>query len=490
MTIYTLTGIAGSGKSENLIRYAQQRLTQHKKTAFVIPTRELCDQTRSRLIATRVPARSITMIYSKRGTDAVGKQLMEHTKHAHPNIGEILICTHAAFFACRHWHRRDLWCPLVDEVMAMHADLGLKLPQNYGLITDLLAPEDLSQKYTRVVPRDAAARERLAKMLDTAMSDVINAQFKDLISRLLDPAWEVQIESANWQRVTAGESPSDTAEIREQRRKLRFYGVMLPSVFDGFDQPVIAAARIEDHLLHKLWRSLGADMRPAQHILDAFGDCTTAEHDGTRLVLRVLTGPGVPRYWSKAFADTVLSDGRTPRETLRAYCEEHLAGQPYLFVTNANPPKQEVPLGSTLLGPHCHGLNQFRQMKAVVIGSALMPDNQYDAFLRSLGVTREDVHRDIAWLTAYQALMRTNLREIGDDRVVCYIMDQNAARYIAALFPGCTVERIDILAAPVSIRKVGRPASTLTPEQRCAKRNARLRLKRAAARANKVPAAA
>ena len=146
MTIYTLSGIAGSGKTERLIGYAALRLKYQKKTVFVCRSKELCNQTRLRLIATGIHQGKITLIYSqRRNANPVGKRLLDHVKNCPPDTGEILICTHAAFFGCAHWHRPELWCPLIDEVPQMHADLSRKLYQNFGILSDLLEPEDLSQ---------------------------------------------------------------------------------------------------------------------------------------------------------------------------------------------------------------------------------------------------------------------------------------------------------------------------------------------------------
>lgn len=483
MTIYTLSGIAGSGKTQRLIEYAGHRLKHDKKTVFVSRSQELCDQTRSRLIASGVPARKVALIYSKgQRSTGVGKRLLDHLRQTKPDTGEILICTHAAFFACHHWHRPELWCPLIDEVPQIHADLSRRLYQNYAILTDLLAPEDLSQPYTTVRPKDAAAEANLRTRLDCAMSDEINEQHRPLIAALLDPSWTVQCESRNWQQVVAGIQDSDTAEVKEQRGKLHFYGFLQPSFFDAFDQPVIAAACIEDHLFHEVWQRMGADLQPAAHITSQFGDCGKHRHDGSRLVLRVLTGATPDRLWSKTYADNPLTDGRTPRETIRDFCENTLRGVEFGFVTNASPNRNDIPSEAIVLGPHCHGLNHLRHLKTIVISSALVPDHAYGAYLRSLGVSDERIHRDIAWITAYQGMMRTALRDAGGDAVTCYIADPFAARYIAGLFPGCRVEHVPCFAAPIQQQKRGPKPKGLTENEKREKRNARERLRYAAKR--------
>lgn len=479
MTIYTLSGIAGSGKTERLIGYAAHRITHHKKTVFVSRSKDLCEQTRKRLIAAGIAPSKITMIYSeRRNANSVGTRLMDHLKLTKPDAGEILICTHAAFFACHHWHRPELWCPLIDEVPQIHVDLSRRLYQNFAILTDLLEPEDLSQPYTTIAARDAASEDILRLRLDLAMRDEINEQQRELISALLDPNWSVQCESRNWQQVAAGIQDNDDDETKEQRSKLHFYGFLQPGFFNAFDKPVIAAACIEDHLFYQVWQQLGADLRPATHITDQFGDCSKMQHDGTRLVLRVLAGPHEDRLWSKTYAETVLSDGSTPRQTIRKFCEAHLKAGEYAFVTNAKPNMDDIPTGAILLGPHCHGLNHLRHIKTIVISSALVPDRHYQAYLRSLGVSDECIHRDIAWITAYQGMMRTALRDAGAEKVTCYISDPFAARYIAGLFPGCTVEYVPCFAAPVEQQKRGPKPKLKTEEQKRLERNARDRLRR------------
>ena len=481
MTLYTLSGIAGSGKTERLIAHAIQRLAQHRKTAFVCHSKQLCRQTHQRLIDAGISVAKITMICSSNRREAsVGLRLQDHLKHARTDLGEILICTHAAFFACAHWHRRDLWCPLIDEVPQVHADLSRRLYQNFAILTGLLAPDDLSQPYTMVGAKDAAAEALLRSRVDTARSDEVNELHRDLLLAVLDPNREVWCDSANWLKVTAGIDPADTAETREERGKLRLYGLLKPSFFDGFDQPVIAAACVEDHLFHALWQRQGADVRPAVHITSRYGDCSAARHDGSRLVLRLLCGADATRSWSKTFADAPLSDGRTPRQSIRDFCEQELAGRTYAFVTNANPDRDDIPSGAILLGPHCHGLNHLRHIKTIVISSALMPDRRYQAFLRGLGVSDEAIHRDIAWITAYQGMMRTALRDAGGGQVVCYIADPCAAAYIAGLFPGCSVEHVPCFAAAVAQQKRGPKPKELTAEQQRERRNARDRLRYAA----------
>jgi hypothetical protein len=487
MTIYTLAGIAGSGKTQRLIAYARHRLSRGKKTVFVCPSRALCRQIAARLEALGVAAANITMIHGERGrTASVGLRLQEHLKQALPERGEILICTHAAFFACRHWPRRDLWCPLIDEVPQIHADLSRRLYQNFALLTDLLEPEDLAQTYTRLRPRDAAAEQVLRDRADTAMRDEINQLHRDVIVALLDANWDVHCASANWLAVTAGSSDGDTAELREERGRLRLYGLLKPTFLDGFDQPVIAAACIEDHLFLPLWRRLAADIQPATHITDRFGDCCAERHEGTRLTLRVISGADPTRPWSKTYADTQLSDGRTPRQAIRDLCEQTLAGETYAFITNANPQGDDVPTGAIVLSPHCHGLNHLRHVRTIVISAALVPDKHYQAYLRSLGISDPAIHRDIAWITAYQGMMRTALRDPDGGDVVCYIADPFAAAYIAGLFPGCCVEHVACFAPPLAAQKRGPKPQPLTEEQRRERRNARDR-RRYAVRKQAMP---
>ena len=84
MTLYTLSGIAGSGKTERLIGYAALRLKCQRKTVFVCRSKELCNQTRLRLIATGIHQGKITLIYSQRRNAKASRRRAENATLALP----------------------------------------------------------------------------------------------------------------------------------------------------------------------------------------------------------------------------------------------------------------------------------------------------------------------------------------------------------------------------------------------------------------------
>jgi hypothetical protein len=103
-----------------------------------------------------------------------------------------------------------------------------------------------------------------------------------------------------------------------------------------------------------------------------------------------------------------------------------------------DPPAQRLPNKP-------HGLNGFAEYDDIVFLSSLNPTTDHFRFLRSQGIGGDEVHGFTYFSAAYQAVMRTSIRDCESQNakrilVPCLPM----AEYLHENLPGSKIVKIDI----------------------------------------------
>ena len=117
------------------------------------------------------------------------------------------------------------------------------------------------------------------------------------------------------------------------------------------------------------------------------------------------------------------------------------------FVWQINKRFAVSPFGShaTRLPHKPHGINNYSDVHNVAFLSSLNPSSDQFRFLESKGLSSQEVRTITYYSTAYQAVMRTSLRNPHDftpKRIV--VPDRDAAEYLHKLLPGSRIERLDV----------------------------------------------
>ena len=103
-----------------------------------------------------------------------------------------------------------------------------------------------------------------------------------------------------------------------------------------------------------------------------------------------------------------------------------------------DPPAQRLPNKP-------HGLNEFADYDDIVFLSSLNPTTDHFRFLKSRGIEGDEVRRFTYLSAAYQAIMRTSIRDtasLSPKRIL--VPDLSLAEYLHEVLPGSKLEKLDI----------------------------------------------
>ena len=123
-----------------------------------------------------------------------------------------------------------------------------------------------------------------------------------------------------------------------------------------------------------------------------------------------------------------------------------------------------------------HGLNSFAGFDDIVFLSSLNPTTDHFRFLESRGLSGGEVRGFTYNAEAYQAIMRTSLRDPGNRQPKRILVpDRSLAEYLQDAFPGSRVEKLDIGLVEDVPRMRGRPRKHQSNRERVAQQRQRAR---------------
>ncbi|KDM66634.1 DEAD/DEAH box helicase family protein [Acidiphilium sp. JA12-A1] len=465
ITIHYVDSLAGSGKTYAAIRESHRLALLEKKVLIVQPTVTLIRQTEADL-RTLAPTVPITAIYGDGAhgpgtSEQVGVDIMRHFKEAVAG-GEIVLITHAAFLGLRYVHRPEDWHVIVDEIPQadwVH-EVQFKRPNDHKIVTEhlnLVIDQYAGAGYPRLVP--ARRHVNPLKEMHRNKANVPEyAAIRDLLNKVLAPHWHVHVLDSQYCSLIDGKSDG---------LRLLAFAILSPSLLDGYASATIMGACFKEAALYHLWRLQGVEFRPHTKIQSRL---RYMQHNNCDLLtIRYVVDQG----WSKRLRDaavptselTAVEEGAEAKRLLDHVVKTITTafnGQPYAWMGNTDQPDDLFGGQAVRLPNSPHGLNEFQHIHNIAVVSALNPPPAHFAFLRSVGLSAEEVKRAGYWQSVYQAVMRSSLRNLGDrTKKTVIVMDRPTADWLAGLFPGCRVERLDCGVKMQEARKPGRPRKHL-----------------------------
>jgi hypothetical protein len=159
--------------------------------------------------------------------------------------------------------------------------------------------------------------------------------------------------------------------------------------------------------------------------------------NGDRLTIRYLQEAN----WSKT-ASKKSTNGESYLEKHTKTVREFMGDNDFLYMTN-NSDKTEFEKG--IKAPViCHGMNQYQHIDNIYFSPALNNQPKHNAMLVDLGINIDFIKDAMAHEVAYQAIMRTSLRNPNSNALVnAVVIDKSTAEFIAGLFPNCHIAEID-----------------------------------------------
>ena len=445
----------GSGKTHQIANRSRYLAKGLKKALILQPTRDLLGNTAAKEIHP-FPCQ----IFHK-GTvgGSVAKAVADYVAEVPDDIQEVVLATHQVLPHIKNFANKNRWHVLIDEELQVVRYDKHEIPKTHDLITKYLAVRSVNSIYGRVDVIDTDAVYDIGKNED---DDAILETLAGTCRILLNPYWESYVNIEQYEALLRGEGDF-----------LAFHSILKPDVVDGFAGVFMASANFEDSQVFKVWGQQGVEFEPD---LEFGKKLRYTEHpNGDLVTIYYVTDP----QWSRKRKEAVLDDGTTILDRMIKAATGLFTFGRFLWHANKgvtespfHPPAQRLPNKP-------HGLNTFVDYDDIVFLSSLNPTTDHFRFLKSLGIEGDEVRGFTYFSAAYQAIMRTSVRNPksrSPKRIL--VPDLSLAEYLHDILPGSKLEKLDIGLVEQPPKKAGRPRTHATNRERVAKQRQKAKEKK------------
>ena len=409
----------GAGKTHLIIKRACELARSGERVLVLQPTKELIERTvRDELLAKPKPPRN-HVFHSDVVDGPVASAITNHFKDARPD-GQIVFATHAVLPFVGYWAGKSDWHVLIDEELQVLSHHQHQIPHTHPIITDHIELRPYNAIYSRVVVGDMDELRQKGRNRD---EDELLGHVAELIKTLTNLHRELFVNAEQYEKLRNGVC-----------KRLSVHSYLKPSVIRGFGSVFIAGANFQDTAQYRLWSGMGLRFKEDQAF--AAGLRFQSHQNGGLIEIHY----GLESPWSKKRRNGGIGEfGKEESNLVRI---AHAAGRVFgnsPFVWQAN---KDVPDGlfttptAERLPNKPHGLNRYAEVNNIVVLSALNPAPDHFKFLETLGLTGADVRTAAYHAAAYQAVMRTSIREpVNRERKTIVVPDQPLAEYLQENFP-------------------------------------------------------
>ncbi|WP_159351359.1 DEAD/DEAH box helicase family protein [Roseomonas harenae] len=445
MHIQTSSAVCGAGKTFAIShRSIRQALAGHR-VLIVQPTLELLEQTIT-TIEKHCAEQGVTVrvraIHGENSTSVVA-DIVRHMQH--PEFGgEIFLITHAAherlpFVPTQNWHL------VYDEVPQVVWCAEMNLTCHHRLLTDGF--EVSPSGYPECDLVEAASGGYLARIIKAAEHDDVDAVLSEVASRVTSRHWQVYVDSEQYSNLT--ENHGNT-----KRRKLSLFGVMQPSLMEGYRSVTLLSADADESALYLIWSRMNVGFSEDTELNASLRFLT--HENGDLITIRYLTKDD----WSKRLRDREMEGKKVLRYAADAVLET-FGNEEFCYLANNDVPQGiwgQASRRAHRLPNSAHGINTYQRFHNVALLSALNPTSSHFAFLSLLGLDGDAVKNAITRSALYQAACRISIRNPEDRSPKTVIVpDLNTAAWLQGKFPGAVIENLHEEEIKVYRRTNGRP---------------------------------
>lgn len=447
----------GSGKTHQIVNRACGLVRQLEKVLILQPTRELIDRTVKEELETRPSPVPFRVFH--RGTVGDGKvaKALSDYFQDDPDLPEIVFATHQVLPHITHFANKGDWHLHVDEAMQAVKYRQHRIPRTHELLTEHLLVTPVGSTFGEVMVRGGNALGQIAKNRD---EDEILETLSETSRILGNRHWRTFVNLEQFDRLRRGEG-----------KVLAFHSVLKPEILDGFGSVFMAGANFEDSEIYKLWGEAGIKFEPDTKFAEGL---RYAQHpNGGQVTICYATG----RQWSKKRREAQEGEGGlTVQDRIVQATKEIFSSRRFLWHANKSVDANTFDaLGERL--PHKpHGLNAFSGIDNIVFLSSLNPPTDHFRFLESRGLNGGEVRACTYYAEAYQAVMRTSLRDPNNQNPKLIIVpDRGAAEYLHDVFPGSKIEKIETGLNDEPPKRKGRPKKHGSNRERLAQQRQKAR---------------
>lgn len=428
-TFYSVSAPAGSGKTYALIGYAISLAQNNQKIMIAQPSEALINQTERDLLARDSGARVNKILWNTVGSNkSVVAQILSFMKKAQedrPAEGEILLISQQALGRLPNAYRQ-FWNLFVDEVPGAFKTHEMNIAKSHGYITNhLTLGEPLIGDNIVVEASDVGALRELSA---NSTGDTALALFKSLADDVLNPDKIVVVNGNAYGQLVANQGT---------RKSVDFYAFHKSDFVVDFASTTIMGANFDETELAKIWEKLDSiEWKP--HPVISQNLRYTKHQNGNRLTIKYL----IQGNWSQYFGGLAHPRGTNLTAIAGAMTEE--LGDEFLW--QANKKDDSLFHEGDRLPQVVHGINRksYQSKLGVALVKAINHSSGTAAFLKDIGLSAEELKVTLQYQNEYQAMMRCSLRDPNaTEEVTVCVVSEGSARWLAALFPGCKVDKLN-----------------------------------------------
>lgn len=436
---FLVNAICGSGKTQAAISEIAANAHQ-KKFFYLIPSLKLSNEIAQSMLNHGI---DVYRVDSETNPHKVIANITAAIRAINVAGSGVLLCTQQAFFCLPEYLSREMsgWTAIVDEVPKLIHSFEPTLPYNHHVLSDYikLGATDDENELAFVVMSDKSKTEAFLRR----NADDLDLPIKDLIKDLASPYRDVFTDLKAWNKVVVDKRiTADHAEMKygNEHNKLRFFSILSPRVFSGCDEVVLMGAHLNERsaLVHVWQNSYGIKFKPHQ-ILSRIDQ--TEHKNGNRLEIVVGQERDYSRYQSQQIDKET---GLTATEIHINQARSVLDPDQNVLVLCNKADEEYCPKEWTKAPAISHGLNCFQDYNQFVFLASYGFSPKIHAMLVKFGIPEKILADELLIDAAYQALMRTSLRNPSSTAPVkAYIVSNTIATDITKDFIGSTIQLIN-----------------------------------------------
>ncbi len=430
----------GSGKTYSTIAHAVKLSSVNERVVISQPTIALLNETigDKRFNLYR---KKISIVHGKDGYGRVGERVSECLTNA--DRGTMLFQTHSSLLNVEYVPPNQSWHLFLDEVPEITYCAQIPVDaKHHAEFLELLSFGKQVGYYAELKPNALIKAVYSNEKRDIYWN---NEAIQKLVSRIMSRHWAVYCDLADHKRFVDGKSEWIT-----------IYGILKPTVFEGFKSVTILGASIEESLLHKIWSSSQVNFEEHPTIKPSCG-----KHANSHLLT---INYCIEQNFSKNARDKITSfiheDEQINLIDLMMVLVKAYFPNPkeYLWAANNDIPDNTLP--GERISCISHGLNSYQHVTKLAFLTALNETPKFRAFLGDItGISSSEIYNSITLASAYQTIMRTSLRNTESTAPVEVIVpDKRCADLLKeSFFPDAKI--VNLSGAQLITGKPGRPAT-------------------------------
>ena len=412
----------GAGKTHQLVKRAHQMVQEGSNVLLLQPTKLLIENTKVEEFGQLSDPPHVRVFHGDTVGTNVAHQLASYLAEPEDRP-HVVMATHQALPRIPFLSNASNWHLLIDEVPQVDREQAHIVPTTHPFITEHVEVEQHDGVYGRVKLTEPEAIKAIARNSD---EDELLEQFRETATILNTNHWRSYVHLEQFAKLMTGTG-----------KALNIHSILSPSILDGFASVFIAGANFEDTGLFALWGKMGIRFKEDTEFAKGLRYRTHA--NGKLATIHF----AMERNWSRNLLEQ-STDGKPNLERLRDAAKLVFEDREFLWQANKSVLDNFFKGAGQRLPNNPLGLNEFDNIHDVVFLSALNPSPAHGKFLLSRGMTPSEIERQGYCGVAYQAIMRTSLRDVAETTPKNIIVpDERLARYLADMLPGSQLQKLD-----------------------------------------------